>query len=142
MIGLLVASSVLHAEERRPTRGERLAVEGRCAEAMPELEKDLATAPAAETARIAWRLGQCALRSQQYDRAAPALERALAEDPSLVEANLDLARGALHAAISRAPTPRCAPAKPVRRALWQSTRGMVASVAVTPPLRWWHCSAP
>src|SRR5262245_66377227 len=92
MIGLLAASSALHAEERRPTRGERLALEGRCEVAVPELEKELEQVPAPESAHVAWRLGQCALRTRDYARAATALERAVAIDPQLAEANLDLAR--------------------------------------------------
>src|SRR5688572_23738230 len=50
MIVLLLASPALHAEERRPTRGERLALEGRCEVAVPELEKELKLAPAPESA--------------------------------------------------------------------------------------------
>ncbi|TMA34055.1 MAG: hypothetical protein E6J87_08355, partial [Deltaproteobacteria bacterium] len=83
MIGLLVASSALHAEERRPTRGERLALEGRCEVAVPELEKELEEVPSPESAHVAWRLGQCELRARDYARASATLERALAIDPSL-----------------------------------------------------------
>src|SRR5882672_7863352 len=82
MIGLLIASSALHAEERRPTRGERLALEGRCDVAVPELEKELELAPAPESGHVAWRLGQCALHARDYARAATLLERALALDPA------------------------------------------------------------
>src|SRR5438093_4236040 len=97
MIVLLLASSALHAQERRPTRGERLALEGRCEVAVPELEKELESVPAPESAHVAWRLGQCALRARDYPRAATVLERALAIDPTLAEANLDLARARYHA---------------------------------------------
>jgi len=97
MIGLLVASPALHADERRPTRGERLALEGRCEVALPELEKELEQVPAPESARVAWRLGQCALHARDYAHAATRLDAALAIDPSLTEANLDLARARYHA---------------------------------------------
>src|SRR4029453_8785287 len=92
MIGLLIASSALHAQERRPTRGERLALEGRCAIAMPELERELELVPAPESAHVAWRLGQCRIRARDYPRAAADLERARGVDPTLTEANLDRAR--------------------------------------------------
>ncbi len=126
MIGLLFASSVLHAEERRPTRGERLALEGRCEVAVPELERELELVPAPESARVAWRLGQCALRAREYARARGALERALAIDPSLAEANLDLARARYHSGdLGGADAALRAGESLSGEALWQLYRGMV-----------------
>jgi tetratricopeptide (TPR) repeat protein len=126
MIGLLFASSTLHAEERRPTRGERLALEGRCDVAVPELEKELELAPAPESAHVAWRLGQCALRARDYARAATVLERALAIDPTLAEANLDLARARYHAGdLAGADAALRAGESLSGDAVWQLYRGMV-----------------
>lgn len=126
MIVLLVASPALHAEERRPTRGERLALEGRCEVAVPELEKELELAPSPESARLAWRLGQCALRAKDYARAATALERALAIDSTLVEAQLDLARARYHAGdLDGADAALRASGNLSGEALWQLYRGMV-----------------
>ena len=126
MIGLLIASSALHAEERRPTRGERLALEGRCDVAVPELEKELELAPAPESAHVAWRLGQCALRAREYARAAAVLERAVAIDPTLVEANLDLSRARYHAGdLDGADAALRAGESLSGEALWQLYRGMI-----------------
>jgi tetratricopeptide (TPR) repeat protein len=126
MIGLLIASSALHTEERRPTRGERLALEGRCEVAVPELEKELEFVPAPESAHVAWRLGQCALRAREYARAAAALERALAIDPGLAEANLDLARARYHKGdLEGADAALRAGESLSGEALWQLYRGMV-----------------
>jgi tetratricopeptide (TPR) repeat protein len=126
MIGLLIASSALHAQERRPTRGERLALEGRCEVAVPELERELESVPAPESAHVAWRLGQCALRARQYAHAATLLERALAIDPSLAEANLDLARARYHAGdLDGADAALRAGEGLSGEALWQLYRGMV-----------------
>ena len=126
MIGLLAASSALHAEERRPTRGERLALEGRCEVAVPELEKELEQVPAPESAHVAWRLGQCALRARDYARAVTALENALAIDPGLTEANLDLARARYHSHdLDRADAALRAGESLSGEALWQLYRGMV-----------------
>jgi len=94
MLGLLFATAPLHAEERRASRGERLALEGRCDVAIPELSRELETAP--DPGRISWRLGQCLLHQQRYAEAAAALERAVAADASLLEAQLDLARARYH----------------------------------------------
>jgi tetratricopeptide (TPR) repeat protein len=126
MIGLLVGSSALQAQERRPTRGERLALEGRCAAAMPELEQELRQVPAPESGRVSWRLGQCALRSGDYARAASALEQALQLDPSLTEVNLDLARARYHAGdVDGADAALRAGESLSGEALWQLYRGMV-----------------
>jgi tetratricopeptide (TPR) repeat protein len=126
MIGLLLASSALYAEERRPTRGERLALEGRCEVAVPELEKELEQVPAPESAHVAWRLGQCALRARDYARAAAELERALATNPSLAEANLDLARARYHSGdLDGADAALRAGESLSGEALWQLYRGMV-----------------
>ena len=126
MIALLATSSVLYAEERRPTRGERLALEGRCEVAVAELEKELEQVPAPESARVAWRLGQCALRTRDYARAVSALERALAIDPRLTEANLDLARARYHAGdLDGADAALRAGESLSGEALWQLYRGMV-----------------
>ncbi len=126
MIGLLIASSALHAQERRPTRGERLALEGRCEIAVPELERELELVPAPESAHVAWRLGQCRLRARDYARAAADLERALAIDPSLAEANLDLARARYHAGdLDGADAALRAGESLSGEALWQLYRGMV-----------------
>lgn len=126
MIGLLVASSALHAEERRPTRGERLALEGRCEVAIPELEKELEEVPSPESAHVAWRLGQCELRARDYARAAATLERALAIDPSLAEANLDLARARYHSGdLDGADAALRAGESLSGDAVWQLYRGMV-----------------
>lgn len=126
MVGLLTVGSVLHAEERRPTRGERLALEGRCDVAVPELEKELEQVPAPESAHVAWRLGQCALRARDYVRAASALENALAIDPSLTEAQLDLARARYHAGdLDGADAALRAGESLSGEALWQLYRGMV-----------------
>ena len=126
MVGLLAVGSVLHAEERRPTRGERLALEGRCEVAVPELEKELEEVPAPESAHVAWRLGQCALRARDYTRAVSALERALAIDPGLTEANLDLARARYHAGdLDGADAALRAGESLSGEALWQLYRGMV-----------------
>jgi tetratricopeptide (TPR) repeat protein len=125
MIGLL-ASSPVHADERRPTRGERLALEGRCDVAVPELEKELEQVPAPESARVTWRLGQCALRARDYAGATSALERALAIDPGLTEANLDLARARYHAGdLDGADAALRAGESLSGEALWQLYRGMV-----------------
>jgi tetratricopeptide (TPR) repeat protein len=126
MIALLAVSPVLHAEERRPTRGERLALEGRCEVAVPELEKELEQVPAPESAHVAWRLGQCALRARDYARAASMLEQALAIDPGLTEANLDLARARYHARdLDGADAALRAGESLSGEALWQLYRGMV-----------------
>ena len=126
MIGFLIASSAVHAEERRPTRGERLALEGRCEVAVPELEKELELAPAPESAHLAWRLGQCALRAKDYARAAAALERAVEIDPTLAEAQLDLARARYHAGdLAGADAALRASESLSGEALWQLYRGMV-----------------
>ncbi len=126
MIALLAAIPALHAEERRPTRGERLALEGRCEVAVPELEKELELVPAPESARVAWRLGQCALRAREYARAAGVLERALSIDPSLAEANLDLARARYHTGdLDGADAALRAGESLSGDALWQLYRGMV-----------------
>jgi tetratricopeptide (TPR) repeat protein len=126
MIGLLAVSSALHAEERRPTRGERLALEGRCEVAVPELQKELEQVPAPESARVAWRLGQCELRARDYQGAAATLERALAIDPGLTEANLDLARARYHAGdLAGADAALRAGESLSGEALWQLYRGMV-----------------
>src|SRR5688572_30598998 len=125
MIGLL-ASPPVHADERRPTRGERLALEGRCDVAVPELEKELEQVPAPESARVAWRLGQCSLRTRDYAGATSALERALAIDPRLTEANLDLARARYHAGdLDGADAALRAGESLSGEALWQLYRGMV-----------------
>src|SRR4029453_1336756 len=126
MIGLLTASSALHAQERRPTRGERLALEGRGAIAMPELERELELVPAPESAHVAWRLGQCRIRARDYPRAAADLERALAIDPTLAEANLDLARARYHAGdLAGADAALRAGESLSGDAVWQLYRGMV-----------------
>jgi tetratricopeptide (TPR) repeat protein len=126
MIALVFAGSSLHAEERRPTRGERLALEGRCEAAVPELEQELEIAPAPESARVAWRLGQCALRARDYARAAAVLERAVAIDPTLAAANLDLARARYHAGdLDGADAALRAGESLSGEALWQLYRGMV-----------------
>ena len=126
MVGMLAVSTALHAEERRPTRGERLALEGRCEVAVPELEKELEQVPAPESAHVAWRLGQCALRARDYPRAATALEQALAIDPGLTEANLDLARARYHAGdLDGADAALRAGESLSGEALWQLYRGMV-----------------
>jgi tetratricopeptide (TPR) repeat protein len=126
MIALLAVSPVLHAEERRPTRGERLALEGRCEVAVPELEKELEQVPAPESAHVAWRLGQCALRARDYPRAASVLEQALAIDPGLTEANLDLARARYHSGdLDGADAALRAGESLSGEALWQLYRGMV-----------------
>jgi tetratricopeptide (TPR) repeat protein len=126
MIGLLVASSALHAEERRPTRGQRLALEGRCEVAVPELAKELEQVPAPESAHVAWRLGQCELRAREYARAAATLERALAIDPTLAEANLDLARARYHSGdLDGADAALRAGESLSGEAVWQLYRGMV-----------------
>jgi tetratricopeptide (TPR) repeat protein len=126
MIGLLLASSALHAQERRPTRGERLALEGRCAEAAPELEREIELVPAPESARVAWRLGQCSLRAHSYAHATAVLERALAIDPTLAEANLDLARARYHSGdLDGADAALRAGESLSGEAVWQLYRGMV-----------------
>jgi tetratricopeptide (TPR) repeat protein len=126
MVGLVIASSAVRAEEHRPTRGERLALEGRCDVAVPELEKELEIVPAPESGHVAWRLGQCALRAREYARAAGLLERAVALDPALAEAELDLARARYHAGdLDGADAALRAGESLSGEALWQLYRGMV-----------------
>ena len=144
MIGLLVASSALHAEERRPTRGERLALEGRCEVAVPELEKELELVPAPESAHVAWRLGQCALRARDYARAADG-PRARARDRSGASprrTSISRAR-AITRATSTAPTPRCARARASRaKRSGSSTAAWSISGAAMRRPRCRRCSAP
>jgi hypothetical protein len=126
MVGLLVASPALHADERRPTRGERLALEGRCEVAVHELEQELEQVPAPESAHVAWRLGQCQLRAKSYAAAVASLERAIAIDPALAEANLDLARARYHAGdLDGADAALRAGDSLSGDAVWQLYRGMV-----------------
>jgi len=129
VLGLLAVSLApagAWAAERALSRGERLAVEGRCEAALPRLEEELEATP--DDARAAWRLGQCALRLGEYGRAARALERSLAADPSRVRARLDLARARYHAGDLDAALAalRAGEAELAGDATWQLYRGMVA----------------
>jgi tetratricopeptide (TPR) repeat protein len=93
---------------------------------VPELEKELEQVPAPESAHVAWRIGQCALRARDYARAVTSLESALAIDPSLTEANLDLARARYHAHdLDGADAALRAGESLSGEALWQLYRGMV-----------------
>jgi hypothetical protein len=74
---VIAVGSVANSEDRPASRGERLALEGRCAAAIPELEAEAG----AGVASAAWRLGQCHLRQKLYPEAVIDLERALALDP-------------------------------------------------------------
>lgn len=124
-LGLCAASLAAHAAERPLSRGERLAVEGRCEAALPRLERELDAAPG--DARVAWRLGQCALRLHRYARAAQVLEQSLAADPERARARLDLARARYHlddlAAADAAL--HASESELAGDATWQLYRGMV-----------------
>ena len=123
MLGLLLLSNAIGAEDRRPTRGERLALDGRCAAALPELERELERSPG--DAHVALRLGQCALRLKDYPRAVASLEAALAADPTLAEGRLDLARARYHAGdLDGADAALEASRHRSHEALWQLYRGM------------------
>ncbi|MEM7409437.1 MAG: tetratricopeptide repeat protein [Myxococcota bacterium] len=107
------------------SRGERLALEGRCASAIPELTEHLAANPGDATA--AWRLGQCALRQGDHAQAVEALRQALDHAPDLAHARLDLARAHYHLGqLDAAEEALAAAATLEDTALWQLYRGMLA----------------
>lgn len=89
-----LASAAAVAAEERPSRGERLALEGRCPAALIELEAEQRAEPA--DGRLALLAGECRLRLRQYARAERDFERALALDASLPRADLGLAVARYH----------------------------------------------
>lgn len=97
-LGLLLAAvpTARGAEEETVLRlrGERLAAQGHCQEAIPLLEKVLAAR--ASDARAAFVAGQCRVRQQRYTEAAQLFERARQADPGLAEAELYLGIARFH----------------------------------------------
>lgn len=131
LLGLCVTAPAAVADPGRNTRGVRLALEGRCLAARPELEREVAEDPAA--AHSAWRLGQCALRARDYAASAEALSAALEVEGGLegserAEAQLDLARALFHSGDLVAADAALASSRQALsdEALWQLYSGIVA----------------
>jgi tetratricopeptide (TPR) repeat protein len=79
-------------------RALRLAREGRCAAALPELDAARAAAPSpAERFQLALRAGQCRMRLHRYAEAVRDLSEATRLVPESGEAQLGLARAGYHA---------------------------------------------
>jgi tetratricopeptide (TPR) repeat protein len=76
-------------------RGERLALAGRCEEALPLLARAADDEPG--DARLALMTGNCQLRLQRYEEAAASLGRARSLDPKLPDVDLSLAIARFHA---------------------------------------------
>lgn len=75
-------------------RGENLAAQGRCNEALSVLERARAAAP--QDARIPLRSGQCLIQQKRYPDAVAALEEAQRLDPTLADVPLHLGIARYH----------------------------------------------
>lgn len=96
-LGLLLAAGPGFAQDDAVVsrlRGEQLAAQGRCEEALPLLEKARAADPG--DARAALVAGQCQIKLRQYAEAAALLEEARRLDPDLAEADLLLGMARFH----------------------------------------------
>jgi tetratricopeptide (TPR) repeat protein len=82
------------ASAAEPGLGERLAREGRCKAALPELARDRRAAP--DDGRLAVLEGDCQLRLGRYPEALAAFEQARALDASLPRADLGIAVAHYH----------------------------------------------
>jgi tetratricopeptide (TPR) repeat protein len=101
----LLASLLVVLAAGEPARGQvrdpdveaalRLALEGRCAAALPELERARGLAP--RDAEVPLRLGECAIRLGRYGDAVEALEAARALAPERGDVALRLAIARYHA---------------------------------------------
>ena len=94
---LLVSPLVARANDESDVlraRGALLAAEGNCAEAIPLFQRALAADP--KQARAGLMLGRCQIAAKQYAEAEATLGQAVQRDPSLSEAQLELAIARYH----------------------------------------------
>jgi hypothetical protein len=107
-LAILVPAAQVRAQADEPDAGaaRRLALEGRCEAALPELERARAASP--RDPDLALLAGECAIRLGRYGDAASALEAARALAPARGDIAFQLAVARYHQAISPPPTPRSA----------------------------------